>query len=96
MTVIELFLYANSTNIISFERSQKIISYKRFIHVKGRTICDPDCILDFKYCHFKPPNLGPRNYQAIVVFVIKFRKIELNSVIAPILFHDFRVIFDSK
>ena len=43
MTVIELFLYANSTNI-SFERTQKINSYKRFIPVNGRTIRDPDCI----------------------------------------------------
>ena len=28
MTVIELFLYANTTNIIRFERTQKINSYK--------------------------------------------------------------------
>ena len=42
MTVIELFLYANSTNMISFGRTQKINSYKRFIPVNARTICDPD------------------------------------------------------
>ena len=38
----------------------------------------------FKYCHFRPSN-GPRNYHTTVVFVLLFRKIELNSAIPPII-----------
>ena len=46
----------------------------------------------FKYCHFRPPKFGPRNYQTAVVFVLS----ELNSVIELIIVRDFSVIFDSK
>ena len=38
-------------------------------------------ILEFKYCNFKPPKSGLRNYQITAVFVLKVRSIELNAVI---------------